>query len=170
MAGRKPKPTNLKLLMGNPGKRPLPKNEPKPIPLAPKCPTWLHKDAKKEWKRIAPQLERLGLLTRIDMAALAGYCESWAQYKIATEYLHQIGTTYIIWERDENGNLMYDENGRKIMRHTQQWPQVSIANKALANVRALCSEFGLTPSARGRIQVPGLEDKDDMESLLSGLK
>lgn len=36
--GKKPKPTNLKILEGNPGKRPLNLNEPKPIPIAPECP------------------------------------------------------------------------------------------------------------------------------------
>jgi len=155
MKGRKPKPTELKLIDGNPGKRPLPKNEPKPEPIAPKCPTWLHKDAKKEWKRIAPQLEKLGLLTQVDMAALAGYCESWAQYKRAIEFIHKHGEVYPI--KDDEGRVKY----------LQQVPQVSIANKALQQVRAFCAEFGMTPSARGRMSVPGAEDKEDeMESLL----
>ena len=155
-AGRKPKPSALKLIEGNPGKRPLPENEPKPEPIAPKCPTWLHKDAKKEWKRIAPQLERLGLLTQVDMAALAGYCESWAQYKRAIEFIHKHGEVYPI--KDDEGRVKY----------LQQVPQVSIANKALQQVRAFCAEFGLTPSARGRMVVPGADDKEDeMEQLLS---
>lgn len=37
--GRKPKPTELKLLEGNPAKRPLNKNEPNPEKKAPRCPT-----------------------------------------------------------------------------------------------------------------------------------
>ena len=156
MKGRKPKPTELKLIEGNPGKRPLPENEPKPEPIAPKCPTWLHKDAKKEWKRIAPQLERLGLLTQVDMAALAGYCESWAQYKRSIEFIHKHGEVYPI--KDDEGRVKY----------LQQVPQVSIANKALQQVRAFCAEFGLTPSARGRMVVPGADDKEDeMEKMLS---
>ena len=156
MKGRKPTPTNLKVLHGNPGKRPLPENEPKPEPIAPKCPTWLHKDAKKEWKRIAPQLEKLGLLTQVDMAALAGYCESWAQYKRSIEFIHKHGEVYPI--KDDEGRVKY----------LQQVPQVSIANKALQQVRAFCAEFGMTPSARGRMSVPGAEDKEDeMESLLN---
>ena len=156
MKGRKPKPTELKLIEGNPGKRPLPENEPKPEPIAPKCPTWLHKDAKKEWKRIAPQLEKLGLLTQVDMAALAGYCESWAQYKRSIEFIHKHGEVYPI--KDDEGRVKY----------LQQVPQVSIANKALQQVRAFCAEFGLTPSARGRMVVPGADDKEDeMEKMLS---
>lgn len=153
------KPTALKVLEGNPGKRPLPKNEPKPVPIAPKCPTWLHKDAKKEWKRIAPQLERLGLLTQIDMAALAGYCESWAQYKKAVEFLHKHDDVYPIL--DDDGEVKY----------LQQVPQVSIANNALKNIRAFAAAFGLTPAARAGIEVQPLnKDKDPMEALLSGVK
>ena len=154
--GTKPKPTALKVLEGNPGKRPLPTNEPKPTPTAPRCPTWLHKDAKKEWKRVAPELDKLGLLTTIDMAALAGYCESFAQYKEAIEFIHKHGPVYPI--KDENGKVKY----------LQQVPQVSIANKSLNNIRMMCAEFGLTPSARARMTVPGTkEEEDDMERLLS---
>ena len=139
----------------------MPVNEPKPAPIAPKCPSWLHKDAKKEWKRVAPQLERLGLLTQLDMVALAGYCQSYARYKEAEEFLTKHGTTYALWERNDSGVILYDDRGQPSLRNMQQWPQMSIANKALQQVRAFCSEFGFTPSARGRMCVPGAEDKED---------
>jgi P27 family predicted phage terminase small subunit len=155
MAGRKPTPTNLKILHGNPGKRPLPQNEPKPAPIAPDCPDWLCDDAKAEWARICPQLERLGLLTQVDMAAMVGYCESWAQYKKTMEFLHKHGEVYPI--KNEDGSIKY----------LQQVPQVSIANKALGNIRAAASQIGLSPSDRSRIAVPGLDEPDEMEQLLS---
>ena len=41
MAGRKPKPTAIKELEGNPGKRKLNKKEPKPEKGMPVCPEWL---------------------------------------------------------------------------------------------------------------------------------
>ena len=76
--GRKPKPTAVKVLEGNPGKRSLNTNEPKPVKKAPRCPAWLEDEAKKEWKRMAKQMEQLGILTEIDMAAfcrlLSGVC------------------------------------------------------------------------------------------------
>ena len=68
--GRKPKPTAVKQLEGNPGKRQLNANEPKPAARAPSCPKWLEDDAKKEWRRLAKQMEQLGILTEVDMAAL----------------------------------------------------------------------------------------------------
>jgi phage terminase small subunit len=54
--GRPPKPTALKVLEGNPGKRPLNQNEPKPEKKAPNCPSWLLPDAKKEWRRLSKEL------------------------------------------------------------------------------------------------------------------
>ena len=155
MKGRKPKPTALKVIQGNPGKRPLPENEPKPKPIAPECPTWLHEDAKKEWDRVAPELERLGLLTVVDMVALAGYCESWAQWKDAIEFIHKHGTVYSI--KDDEGKVKY----------LQQVPQVSIANKAQQQIRAWCAEFGLTPSSRGRMNLPGQKDENAFEDFLN---
>ena len=70
--GRKPKPTALKLLEGNPGKRPLNGREPVPPRAALKCPAWLLPEAKKEWKRLAPALEAMGVLTMADLTAFEG--------------------------------------------------------------------------------------------------
>lgn len=144
MVGRKPKPTHLKVLEGNPGKRPLNKNEPKPKPVAPKCPSWLNKIAKKEWKRIVPELERLGLLTVVDGAALEGYCQAYARWVEAEQFLQKHGTVF----RTPSGYI-------------QQVPQVAIAQKYLQLVKAFCAEFGLTPSSRGRMQLPGQTEDDD---------
>ena len=55
--GRKPKPTAMKELEGNPGKHPLNTSEPKPNKKAPACPKWLEPEAKKEWRRLAKQME-----------------------------------------------------------------------------------------------------------------
>lgn len=76
--GRKPKPTAMKELEGNPGKHPLNTSEPKPNKKAPACPKWLEPEAKKEWRRLAKQMEAIGILTEVDMAAFAGYCQAYA--------------------------------------------------------------------------------------------
>jgi len=46
--GRKPKPTAVKVLEGNPGKRSLNTAEPKPEKKAPRCPSWLEDEAKED--------------------------------------------------------------------------------------------------------------------------
>ena len=160
MKGRKPKPTNLKVLEGNPGQRPLNENEPKPKPVAPKPPTWLRKEAKKEWKRAAKELEQLGLLTQIDMATFAGYCQTYAKWREAEEFIQENGSTYEIPK--------YGEDGELISVYYQQYPQVSQARQYLEQITKLCAEFGMTPSSRSRINLPGQQDEvDEMESLLN---
>ena len=109
--GRPPKPTAVKKLEGNPGKRPLNENEPKPSGKAPSCPTWLEPDAKKEWDRLSAVLEAMGLLTSVDMAAFAGYCQAYARWKEAEEFI------------TKHGSIIKTNSG-----YIQQVPQVSIAH------------------------------------------
>ena len=153
--GRPPKPTALKVLEGNPGKRPLNKNEPKPEKKAPKCPSWLEPDAKKEWRRLAKELEAMGLLTRIDMAVFAGYCQAYARWKEAEEFI------------SKHGSILKTASG-----YIQQIPQVSIAQQNLKQMRNFCSELGLTPSARSRLNITntgGIIEGDAMAELLAGV-
>ena len=153
--GRKPKPTAIKILEGNPGKRPLNDKEPKPEKKAPRCPSWLEPDAKTEWKRMAKVLEGLGLLTKVDMSAFAGYCQAYARWKEAEEFLSKHGTIF----KTPSG-------------YVQQVPQVSIAQTYLKTMKDFCSEFGLTPAARSRIQVDTekSETEDPMEDILKVMK
>jgi P27 family predicted phage terminase small subunit len=116
--GRKPKPTALKVLEGNPGKRPLNKNEPQPERKAPRCPSWLEPEAKKEWKRMAKTLETIGVLTQVDKAAFAGYCQAYARWKEAEEFLSKHGTIF----KTPSGYI-------------QQVPQVSIAQTYLQTMK-----------------------------------
>ena len=91
--GRKPLPTALKVLEGDRGKgrRPINKDEPTPPQNNIKCPDWLMPEAKKEWKRLAPSLIAMGILTDHDMEAFAGYCQAYARWREAEEFLSQHG-------------------------------------------------------------------------------
>ena len=139
--GPPPMPTKLKLMRGNPGKRAINKREPKPKRETPRCPIWLTPEAKKFWKQIVPELRRLGVLTVIDGAALAGLCQCYARWRAAEEFIATNGECYPL--RDGHGKL----------RYMQQFPQVSIARNLLHQLRGLYQEFGLTPASRTRLQV-----------------
>ena len=80
MRGRKPKPVALKLLEGNPGKRPINGREPRPPASQPTCPAHLSPTAKAEWKRLAGMLNQVGMLTQADRAALAAYCQAYGRW------------------------------------------------------------------------------------------
>ena len=84
MRGRRPKPTRLKVLTGNPGKRRMNKHEPKPEPAVPECPNELGPVARREWDRLASELGKLKILTALDRAALAANCGAYALCAEAT--------------------------------------------------------------------------------------
>lgn len=134
MAGRKPKPTAVKKLEGNPGKRKLNTKEPVPAKGMPDCPEWLLPEAKKEWERLADLMNQMGILTEVDMAAFAAYCQSYARWKEAQEHIDSEGSTF---ETDKG--------------YQQQTPWVGIANTNQKLMLQAASEFGLTPSSRSRI-------------------
>jgi P27 family predicted phage terminase small subunit len=146
MRGRRPIPTQLKVLHGNPGKRKLNTKEPKPNPERPSCPPDLSKVARKEWRRIVPILEKLGIVTRIDRAALAAYCESWARWREAERKIAE--TSLVI--KTKSGNAI--EN-----------PYYSISKRERELMHKFLVEFGMTPSSRSNLSVHPREMDDPFE-------
>ena len=88
MRGRKPIPTALKMALGNPGKRPLNMHEPKPVTAIPTCPAHLMPAAKTEWK-LARYLHDLGVISELDRAALAAYCQAYGRWVEAEKKLKE---------------------------------------------------------------------------------
>jgi len=140
MRGRKPHPTALKALLGFPGKRKPNTEEPQPdVTPHPRAPSWMGKEAKKEWRRLAPVLGAIGVLTTTDADALAGYCEAWATWKDATQKIREFG---LVIKHPTAGKLPVVS------------PYVKIAHNAMTQMKGLLVEFGMTPSSRARIHVP----------------
>ncbi len=156
--GPAPTPTNLRVLRGNPGQRALPQNEPKPRPVAPARPTWLDPEAKREWKRIAPELERLGLLTALDGAALTAYCETWATFVRARRELR----AYVRANKTIMLEYVNQAGAANLMPH----PAIKVAREAAAQLKVFAAQFGLTPAARTGIEVPGPDEGADLDALL----
>jgi P27 family predicted phage terminase small subunit len=147
--GPPPKPTYLKLVAGNPGGKRLNMNEPKPTRKLMNAPDFLCDDAKTEWRRVAPELFRLGLLTVLDRAVLAMYCQAWGHWLAAERALRAMA------ERDPAGRglLVKTANGNAI-----QNPLVGIANTEARMMISCGTEFGMTPASRSRIGTPGNGD------------
>ena len=154
MKGRKPKPTNLKIIEGNPGQRKLNQSEPKPKNKAPDCPLWLDEVAREEWNRLAPEMERIGLLTMVDGWIFANACQEYSDILKYRKVMAEEGATYT------HTNVKGEKN--VVTR-----PEAILLYKAQQMLKAYCAELGLTPSARGRMQLPGEEETDNkMEQLL----
>ena len=159
-AGRPPVPTALRVLRGNPGRRPLNDAEPKPVAGRPRCPSWLSREAKQEWRRIVPELERLRVLTAVDGAALAAYCQSFANWRRAEEYLAENSYSVALTRIDRDGN--------EIVYAWQQRPEVAIGQKERALMKSFLIEFGLTPASRSRIKASPAEERDPLEDFIRG--
>lgn len=82
--GQRPKPTALRLLNGNAGKRPVNAQEPQLPACTAEPPDWLSEDARAHWLRLAPMLAAAGVLKASDADLLATYCETYAGYIVAT--------------------------------------------------------------------------------------
>ena len=159
--GRKPKPTNLHILNGNPSNLNLDERstrEPKPKPVAPTMPTWLKGEGKKMWERLVPELENLGLFTIVDGETFAAACQSWKVFVECQKFIEKNGLTYLYTNKNGSENII-------------ERPEVKIGQKSLDQFRSFCTEFGLTPSSRTRIDIRSSEsDYDPMSDLLSGVK
>jgi P27 family predicted phage terminase small subunit len=136
-AGRRPKPSQLRYLEGNPGKRPINDDEPKPDVEIPGCPDHLLPEAAEEWLRISKELFYLGLISQLDRAALAAYCQSYGEWVRYTKLVRQFG------------DVVKTPNGYPVLS-----PYKILADRALAAAIKYGMEFGLTPASRSRISGP----------------
>jgi P27 family predicted phage terminase small subunit len=133
--GRKPVPTKLKILRGNPGKRRISQNELKPKAERPECPQWLPAGAKAEWKRLLPLLMGPGLLTTLDRASLAALCLAWNEMREATLTI------------EKEGRFYGTESG-----YQTPHPAVAMQRSAWQAIKAFSALFGLDPSSRTRLK------------------
>lgn len=145
MKGRKPKPTQSKVLQGTFRKDRHSGAEAAPEVALPEAPDHLSPDAVQEWSRVSEELYSCGLLSRVDRAALAAYCVVYARWAEAESGIR------------EKGLLIKAPSGA-----IQQSPLVGIANRALDLMHKYMVEFGMTPSSRSRIKVdpPKGDDKN----------
>lgn len=143
MRGRKPTPGNIVRLLGNPGKRRI-KDGLQAPPAVPEPPEHLTPVGKAEWARITPVLSRLGVLTDLDMAVVAGYCACYGRWAEAEQKLHAEGMVF----KTPTATL------------TRSNVHLQIANTALQQMLRFATELGLTPAARMRVSAAPVDPGD----------
>ena len=144
--GRRPKPTAVKRLEGNPGKRPLPKNEPAGVGSAHDLAAPAHVDglAHEEWQRL---VATCGWLTATDRPALLAAAESYAEYQAALQHVR------------EEGPVQTTGGGYQAV---SGW--YAVMNKERKHYLWCCQELGATPASRSRVELPeGGGEKDELE-------
>ncbi|SEB85323.1 phage terminase, small subunit, putative, P27 family [Rhizobiales bacterium GAS191] len=159
MPGRKPTPPYLKLLRGNPGKRALRPSLPVERPSEPPRPlAFLPPYAAEEWRRLAPQATRLGVLSPLDWGPFGAYCEAYSTWRLAVEALDRIRAA----EPRTGGLLVKGADGGAVAN-----PLVRIERAAAETMLRAAGEFGLTPVARAHLASPP-PDPGKFAGLLAG--
>ena len=150
MKGPAPEPTRLKILKGVRPCR-INKNEPKPRTVSARIPSGWEKqmstNAKIFWRRHAPRLVKLGLLTEIDLDTFRILCEIYNRWRECASAIKKHG---MIYENPESEVLKFR-------------PEVGIIDKLEKTMLSYLQQFGMSPSSRGGISVEipiGNEDED----------
>jgi P27 family predicted phage terminase small subunit len=158
LRGPKALPSNVHYLNGNPSKKTAAQlmDSLQPEIEIPGCPPHLLPEARKEWRRITPELKRYGLISKIDRAALVLYVSSWAELVHAEKLLNRAIAAAEAKRKEAeargeeytggDGITMVTSNGNVI--YSPYWV---IANKARNQVDKFLSAFGMSPSSRGRV-------------------
>jgi len=143
-------PDNVRILTGNRGKRAVNNRSGvlSPDIEIPDCPSHLLPAAKKEWKRVSVELLKIRIITQLDRAALAAYCQAYARWVDAETKLKQLGTDGLI-EATPSG---YKQIG--------VWLQIS--NRAVEQMHKFMSEFGMTPATRAKAEAAQVPEQHDL--------
>ena len=149
MRGRKPKPTLLKLVQGNRGKRSPKSTEPNPPPVAPPVPEHLSDEAKVEWGRMLAHLEPLGLVSQLYRAALAGYCQAWADWVEACRHCAKGKIVATPKKKITKRDGTVEESGGYPITN----PWLAIRKQASKEMRDYGAEFGYSPASITRVSV-----------------
>lgn len=170
--GAKPKPTAMRLVEGNPGRRKLNDNEPKfEVLKLDSAPGDLSEEARRLWFSLGNQLCRIGLLQVVDTNIFWRYCDTFAKWLRITRFLESmVGTannptgirqavTTQVYRKDEGSKALVpvmNQDGTPMLRvkFYKTLPEVAEYHKLSETLRKLENELGLTPSARSRLVVP----------------
>jgi len=141
-SGRKAKPTSLKLLQGNAGKRAINADEPQgnELKAVPQPPDWLADYAKEAWRKLAPWLVGAKILTASDLHNLEAFCSAYNRWRLAEEDIATRGIVVAGMNSDIKN------------------PACTAANEALKQMSTYGSSLGLDPASRANLAVPGAKD------------
>ena len=117
------------------------------------------------WRRITPELERYGLISKLDRAALALYCQAYARWVWAEEQLQR--SVKLMQDKEaaaiERGETWTGGDGYTVPTpngHMTYSPHWVIANKAMEQVNRYMSSFGLDPASRGRVNPSAVRQRE----------
>ncbi|MGI8746316.1 MAG: P27 family phage terminase small subunit [Bryobacteraceae bacterium] len=167
--GTLPTPTKIRILNGNPSRRPLPVNEPQFAPGIPDRPKGMSADARKRWDALVAEIANAGVLRRVDGGALGMLCEDLAMLDTLRQGLaaqaREITKKAKEKKQQISGNAL-----TALSRTTEGRRTFSTIRELTGQIIIQRREFGLTPSSSTRVQAsgPGAQFIDPLEQALCG--
>lgn len=152
MGARGPKPQSnvVKLLRGNPGRRAIDLHDGvQPVVAVPDAPRHLSKEARKEWRRITVELDELGLISRLDRAALSIYCQTWGRLVLAEQALEAKRRVAEEQGLDQAEAIFVQKTPTGFMRESAL---LRIIGKLQQDCDRYLASFGMSPSSRSRVK------------------
>lgn len=138
VAGRPPKPTALKLVEGNRGKRATNANEPEPMLLNDlEPPAHLPEHVAAVWRELAPKLRSAMLLTELDTPLLELTCNAIAMHRLT---LDKTAGEKLMMRNSETGSISLS-------------PWLLLQSMSFKQAMVALKEWGATPAARSRVMV-----------------
>lgn len=157
--GRKTKPNELKELQGTLRPHRVKTDAIKPtIELSTTPPEELNEWGSQLYEVIMSEYCQIGLITRVDTGSLLMLCNEFGTYCEADDLIKAQGL-----EIEEE---KYNKDGNVVGYVKTPNPNLKTRNDALKNYKALCVEFGLTPSSRAALNAPKPKEKDELSELL----
>jgi P27 family predicted phage terminase small subunit len=145
-----PIPIELKRLRGNPGRRRLlDALAVAKLRAVPEPPNWMSSLAQQEWRRWAPALHQLGLLSELDLGCFSVLCVTHARWLECEMELE---------------SLRNDPARREVLAG----PLGRLAAQCARDSIKFMAEFGMSPSQRCKVAATGAEDLGKFRGLLAG--
>lgn len=169
-----PKPAQVRLLEGNPSHRPINLadgiNPPVELPAPP---DWLNDDARAEWARTGGHLLSLGLISQIDAAEFALYCQCFGQLSQLERAFDKAQREAMAADADPIAAAARPFFVKTPTGFDRTAPIVREIQALREQVHKYQQAFGLSPAARMRVQasdggqlaLPGLEPANEEQRL-----
>ena len=145
MGGRRPKPTQLKILEGNRGHRRIVGDDFQPEPGVPEMPKGLSRASRREFRFMSRVLLDRGLLTIVDGKALAGYCQAYAFAEVALRDIEKHGQLVNVLALDK-------KTGKPVVKCRVRNPAIGTYRQMSRLMKLFLTEFGLTPASRRNLK------------------
>jgi P27 family predicted phage terminase small subunit len=153
--GRKPKPVGAKIRDGNPRKEKLP-SVAEQVHVGGEGddefwqpPAYLTREGKKHWRELLVDLRRSHIVETVDRGTLAQMCEAWSTWMKALAIVKREG-------------IVSRGSTNQLVKH----PAVQMMSDASRDYLRLAEQYGLTPSARARLDAfndLGRDSEKEME-------